>query len=74
MPSGVYQRTPGAWSGNGGKRRNTPAPKLGPAEVQTIRALRGSGQRIKTLARQYDVNPSLINRVLGHQGAYKDMK
>lgn len=74
MTSGVYPRKPGAWAGNGGKRRNTAAPKLSHLQVRDIRALRKAGYRIKTLARLYNVSPGLINRVLGYQGAYKDMK
>lgn len=74
MTSGVYPRQPGVWAGNGGKRRNTPAPYLTPKQVQIIREMRKDGARIKVLANIYEVSTSLINRVLHHQGAYKDMK
>ena len=74
MPSGVYPREPGAWKGNGGKRRRSPTPKLSPQQVRDVREARASGTRVKVLAHAYGVHPGLINRVLQGQGAYKEMR
>lgn len=71
MTSGVYPRKPGLWAGNGGKRRNSPPPKLDYAQAQAVRLMHEAGTRMKLICRAFEVSPWLVYQVVNQQGAYR---
>ena len=75
MTSGVYERKPGLWAGNGGARRNnTPPPKLDAQQAEALRLMHEQGVRIKLICRAFNIAPCLLYRVVNRTGAYKETK
>lgn len=70
MTSGVYPRTPGTSTGNGGKRRNALAPALSPTEVADIREMRAHGVPYKLIARKYPLNRCTLSRAANGRDTY----
>jgi len=71
MTSGVYERKPGLWAGNGGKRHHTPAPKLTHTQAEAVRVMHAAGARVKTICRQFGIGAGLLYNVINRTGAYK---